>query len=228
MNIVFLMIILFFYVYSFSNIYTSSFEGGLKSKIIFLIVTVLLSPISYLIFSYGYRTNLSNKDKLHYSNLYKYSIFLVLLTILNFSCLTIIEPNKYGEYFLMIMGHILMNVFTFHILYPNHHKIIEEKKLETKDSKEKLIWFSIFPILVFFIFIYGISTNFFNHYNIDIIVLNIYLISFLIYFFNKKISFNMVTILSGPLFWIINYLYIQKHKKSINSIRSTDNYFLLR
>ena len=56
------------------DIYRSDFVNGRKDKILFFILLILLTPISYLILSYGHKIQLSKKQKEFY-NLIKNIVF---------------------------------------------------------------------------------------------------------------------------------------------------------
>lgn len=117
----------------FLDIYKSSFKNGIKDKIIFSILTILCTPLSYTILSYGHKINLTNTQKITLHKIERYSIVLLASIIFLFGFVTAVNPNYFGGQFLIIMGITLLGVIFFHGLYPQHWELYE--KHQQKNNK---------------------------------------------------------------------------------------------
>jgi hypothetical protein len=125
--LVLFVITLSIYIYAFQDIYKSSFKNGWKDKLIFSILNFSFTPLAYYIFSYGHKTNLTQKQKAFFYNIESKSISFVVYVVLSVAVSTMFKPDEWGGNFLILMGALLFGVFFFHGLYPQHWDIYKEK-----------------------------------------------------------------------------------------------------
>jgi len=194
------------------DIFNNKFIKGNKDRVFFIFVTILATPIFYGILSYGHKINLTNKKEIFYKYIESFSITTLILITYSFSLLAISIPNTFGFDFVIISGYLLVGVIFFHIAYPDHWELIEKNK-EINNSNQ-LQWFKFFPILINILII--IFSNYYNIKLYNLFIANLALLSLiLILQKNSKAAFIFLTILSGPIFWFLNYFYIKRNNKAI-------------
>jgi hypothetical protein len=126
----------------FIDINKSFFINGRVDKIIFIILTIVCTPLAYTILSYGHKINLTEKQKETFQKLERYSIATLAFIVLILGLITIIEPNVFGIQFIIMMGITILGVIFFHGLYPNHWELYEKKEHKKHDKLSSLFLIS--------------------------------------------------------------------------------------
>lgn len=218
------LIFLTLYIFVFFDIAKSDFINGRKDKVFFIFLTLFLSPIFYGIFSYGHKIKQTKKEKETFKYIENFSISILFLGLYSISLLAISLPNEFGIWFLYFSGYLILGVVSFHILYPNHWELIEMKTNNNEEYVDN--WVKLFPILLLIlatILIYYRGANLANIFVADLYLLG----AFLVIKNNSKNAFIFLTIFSGPIFWIINFLYLRRNTL-IEKKNNSNSYFLVQ